>query len=138
MNNDPHTAEPPDGDGPEIIEQVDANQLPHFVTTLKSAEQQIGENIISALQHDDTVAVLTTVIMGPDGNQRIVSAALNPRLMSQVQEMLAKAQEEREDEELCIGFHCLVKPKVSDDSHAPEREDKENNPTSHTQDPKSK
>ncbi len=116
MNNEPHADESSEQNAPEIIEHLDEQHLPHFVTTLKSAEQQIGENIITALQHDDTVAVLTTVIMGPDGNQRIVSAALNPRLMSQVQQMLAEAQREREDEEMCIGFHCLIKPRTPTDA----------------------
>ncbi len=95
----------------EVVEQVDSNQLQHFVTTIKTAEQQVGENIIQALQHDGTVAVLTTVVVGPDGQQRVVSAALKPEMMQQVQTILMKAQTEREEEEPCVGFHCLVKPK---------------------------
>ncbi len=90
---------------------VDPNQLTHFVTTIKNAEQQVGEHIIKALQHGDTVAVLTTVIVGPDGTQRIVSAALDPRRLTQVNEILRSAQQEREEQEPCFGFHCLVKPK---------------------------
>lgn len=95
----------------EVVQKVDSNQLQHFVTTIKTAEQQVGENIIQALQHDGTVAVLTTVVMGPDGQQRVVSAALKPELMQQVQTILMSAQDEREEEEPCVGFHCLVKPK---------------------------
>ena len=49
----------------QIVEKADPGQLQHFVTTIKSAEQQVGENIISALHHEDTVAVLTTVVVGP-------------------------------------------------------------------------
>jgi len=94
----------------EVVEKVDSNQMQHFVTSIKTAEQQVGENIIQALQHDGTVAVLTTVVMGLDG-QRIVTAALKPELMQQVQTILMNAQEEREEEEPCVGFHCLVKPK---------------------------
>lgn len=96
---------------PEIVEKVDPQQMAHFVTEIKSAEQQVGENIIKALQHDGTVAVLTTVVRGPDGQQRVVSAALNPSMMAQVQQVLMTAQDEREPEEPCVGFHCLVKPK---------------------------
>lgn len=99
----------------EVAEKVDPKQLQHFVTTIKSAEQQVGENIIQALQHDGTVAVLTTVVVGSDGQQRVVSAALDPKMMSQVQMVLAKAQEEREEEEPCVGFHCLIKPKKKQD-----------------------
>lgn len=95
----------------EIAEKVDSKQIAQFVTTIKNAEQQVGEHIINALQHDDTVAVITTVMMGPDGQQRVVSAALDPARMQQVQEIMQAAQKEREPEEPCVGFHCLVKPK---------------------------
>jgi hypothetical protein len=94
---------------PAVVEKVDVRQLPHFVSPLRSIEQQVGENIMQALHHDDTVAVLTTVVMGGDGVQRIVSAALDPHLMSEVQAILASAQAERQEEVPCIGFHCLLK-----------------------------
>lgn len=95
----------------DVVENVDPNQLQHFVTTIKTAEQQVGENIIQALQHDGTVAVLTTVVMGQDGQQKLVSAALKPEMMQQVQGILMDAQEEREPQDPCFGFHCLVKPR---------------------------
>ena len=79
------------------------------MTTIKNAEQQVGEHIIAALQHDDTVAVLTTVAMGADGQQRVISAALNPDRMKLIQEILQQAEQEREEEQPCVGFHCLVK-----------------------------
>lgn len=97
----------------DVVEKADTQQLQHFVSTIKTAEQQVGENIISALQHDGTVAVLTTVVMGPDGQQRVVTAALKPAMMAQVQNILAEAAVEREEEEPCVGFHCLVKPKTN-------------------------
>lgn len=87
------------------------NQIAQFVTTIKNPAQQVGEHIIAALQHEDTVAVITTVAMGPDGQQRVISAALDPKRMEQVQEILQAADEERETEEPCVGFHCLIKPK---------------------------
>lgn len=92
-------------------DQVDQTQIAQFVTAIKNAEQQVGEHIIRALQHEDTVAVITTVAMGPDGQQRVISAALSPERMQQVQEILRAAEDEREDEEPCVGFHCLVKPR---------------------------
>lgn len=91
--------------------EVDGKKIAQFVTTIKNAEQQVGEHIIQALQHDDTVAVLTTVAVGQDGQQCVISAALNPERMKQVQEILLAAEQEREEEEPCFGFHCLVKPK---------------------------
>lgn len=104
----------------DVVEKVDASQLQHFVTTIKSAEQQVGENIINALGHDGTVAVLTTVVMGQDGQQRVVTAALNPQVMSQVQKLLMTAKEEREEEEPCVGFHCLIKPKAKKELPGPD------------------
>ena len=108
---------------PAVIHDVDTNQIRQFVTRIKSAEQQIGEHIITALQADGTVAVLTAVVVGPDGGQRIVSAALDPNILQQVQLLLADAQTQRDEEIPCIGFHCLLKRKES--SAPPEREVKE-------------
>ncbi len=90
---------------------TDGKKIAQFVTTIKNAEQQVGEHIIQALQHADTVAVLTTVAVGQDGQQCVISAALNPERMKQVQEILLAAEQEREEETPCFGFHCLVKPK---------------------------
>ena len=94
-------------------DQVDTHKIAQFVTTIRNAEQQVGEHIIRSLQHPGTVAVITTVVVGPDGQQRVVSAALNPQRLQQVQEILSAAEDEREQEEPCVGFHCLVKPKPS-------------------------
>ena len=109
------TPKPSDENDPstkiKVAQKVDQKQIKQFVTEIKNAEQQVGEHIIRALQEDDTVAVITTVMMGPDGQQRVVSAALDPARMKQVQEILMAASEERVDEEPCVGFHCLVKPK---------------------------
>ena len=92
-------------------DQADKSQISQFVTAIKNAEQQVGEHIIRALQHEDTVAVITTVALGPDGQQRVISAALSPERLQQVQEILQAAEDEREDEEPCVGFHCLIKPR---------------------------
>ena len=96
---------------PQVVQHVDHAQLQHFVTEIKSSEQQVGEHVIRALHHDGTVAVLTTVVLGPDGRQQVVSAALDPKMMRVVQSALADAEAEREHEEPCVGFHCLIKPK---------------------------
>lgn len=115
VSNEPCEAEPEPNVRPASISSSPHRQeratIAQFVTTIKNAPQQIGEHIIQALQHADTVAVLTTVVIGPDGQQRVISAALNPKRLQQVQEILQAAQEERIEEEPCFGFHCLVKPK---------------------------
>ena len=96
---------------PAVIQDVDSNQIKQFVTQIRSAEHQVGEHIIDALQDPDTVAVLTTVVIGPEGGQHIVSAALDPETLEEVQKMLVKAEEERREETPCVGFHCFLKRK---------------------------
>ena len=108
---------------PAVTHDVDASQIKQFVTRIKSAEQQIGEHILTALQEDGTVAVLTAVVVGADGGQLIVSAALDPNMLQQVQLLLADAQTQRNEEIPCVGFHCLLKRKES--SAPQEREVKE-------------
>jgi hypothetical protein len=95
----------------QVTNDVDSKQIAQFVTTIKNAEQQVGEHIIAALQHKDTVAVLTTVTIGPEGQQLLVSAALDPKRMKQVQDIMRSAEREREPEDPCVGFHCLMRPK---------------------------
>ncbi len=103
----------------QVTNDVDTSKMAQFATEILNAEEQVGRHIISALQHNDTVAVITTVAIGTDGTQRVVSAALNPERMKQVQEILTQADEEREKEEPCIGFHCLVKPKTTETPKKP-------------------
>ena len=86
-------------------------QVARFVSKIKNLELQIGEHVLAALQHPETVAVLTTVVVGLGGEQHIVSAALSPQRMSQVNELLEEAHEDRINDEVCFGFHCLLKPK---------------------------
>ncbi len=108
----PNASLPHDADDlPAVTNKVDRNQLKQFVTRIKTAEQQVGEHIITALQDPDTVAVLTAVVVGSDGTQAVVSAALNPDLLKQVQELLHTAEEDRDEEVPCVGFHCLLKKK---------------------------
>ena len=113
------TTETPNSDAATSVgrvqpaDQADQTQLTQFITTIRNAEEQVGEHIIRALQHSDTVAVITTLAIGPDGKQRVISAALNAQRMQQVQEILNSAQQERLEEEPCVGFHCLVEAKTA-------------------------
>ncbi len=103
----PHDA----NDLPAVTNRVDTNQIKQFATQIKSAEQQIGEHILIALQDPETVAVLTAVVVGNDGTQSIVSAALDPRILKEVQRLLRDAENQRDEEIPCVGFHCLLKRK---------------------------
>ncbi len=93
----------------QVVVNATATEIARFVSTIKNAEQQVGEHIIQALQHADTVAVITTVVIGPDGQQHIVSAALDPTRAAQVNALLQTAVQQREEEVPCVGFHCLIK-----------------------------
>ena len=81
---------------------------PQFVTNLAPVEQQVGTHVIAALQHAGTVAVLTTVAMGPDGHQRVVSIGLDADKMGDVQRALRDADEANRQRVPCIGFHCYL------------------------------
>ncbi len=118
---DPSGDSDPSGDGPglphdandlpAVTTRVDGNQIKQFATQIKSAEHQIGEHILTALQDPETVAVLTAVVAGTDGTQSIVSAALDPQILKQVQRLLHDAEVKRDEEVPCVGFHCLLKRK---------------------------
>jgi hypothetical protein len=99
-----------EGNAPEV-QNASAKQIQQFVTSIKNPQLQVGEHVIAALQHEDTVAVLTSVVVGPGGQQHIVSAALDPQQAAVVNQLLQGAVQQREEETLCVGFHCLVKPK---------------------------
>ncbi len=99
---------------PSIVQHVDRTQIKQVITRIQSAEQQVGEHIVKALQDDETVAVLSTVVVGGDVGQHIVSAALDPGILQQVQHLLRDAQSQRDEEIPCIGFHCLLKRKDHD------------------------
>jgi hypothetical protein len=95
----------------QVAQNATGKQVARFVSKIKNLEHQVGEHVVQALQHPDTVAVLTTIVIGPSGDQHIVSAALNPSKMAQINALLQEAVEERVEDEICLGFHCLLKPK---------------------------
>ena len=101
------------------VQNADANTIAQFVTTIKNAEQQIGEHVVRALQHGNTVAVLTTVVVGPGGRQHVISAALDEQKTAQINELLKDATLDKEDEEFCMGFHCLIQPQKGAPSESP-------------------
>jgi hypothetical protein len=90
--------QPPAPDGPPQ----------EFMSVLKSFEQQVGEHVISVLQQEGTVAVMSTVLPAPDGTQRIVSIGLDARRMEEVQRLLAESDTEAAPPVPCVGFHCYL------------------------------
>lgn len=109
---------PADGDddlqtAPQVVVNAGVTELKRFVSTITNAEQPVGEHINRALQHPDTVAVITSVLVGPEGQQHLVSAALDPTRAAPVNVLLHSAFEQWEPEEPCVSFHCLLTPKRS-------------------------
>jgi hypothetical protein len=97
--------------GQRVSQNMTEQQVARFVSKIKNLEQQVGEHVVAALQHPDTVAVITTIVASPSGEQHIVSAAIDPHRMALINELLSAAEQEREDDEICLGFHCLLTPK---------------------------
>ena len=89
----------PDGETPTVIAEV------------TSPSEQIGRNVMAALNDPDAVAVLTTLVPGL-GSDRVVSVGLTPQQMHQVGILLNEIESEDEatanDEERCIGFQCRI------------------------------
>jgi len=110
MNNAPRNSLPHDDNNMPAVTNQDSAQLRQFVTQIKSYEHQIGDHIITALQDPNTVAVITAIVAGPTG-QALVSAALDPDMLEQVQKIVHNAEVKRDEEVPCVGFHCLLKKK---------------------------
>jgi hypothetical protein len=100
---------------PDPDEEEEEGGLPQFVSVLTPVEQQVGLHVLGALQHPETVAVLTMIAAGGDGQQRVVSVGLNPERLAQVQQLLLEESEERKRRVPCIGFHCRLEDKSADD-----------------------
>jgi hypothetical protein len=100
---------------PDPDEEEEEGGLPQFVSVLTPVEQQVGLHVLGALQHPETVAVLTTVAAGSNGRQRVVSVGLNPQRLAQVQQLLIEEPEVRKRRVPCIGFHCRLEDKEADE-----------------------
>ncbi|MBT4524746.1 MAG: hypothetical protein HOI88_01135 [Phycisphaerae bacterium] len=82
--------------------------VPHFVTPLRPIVLQVGEHVISALEEEDTVAVLTT-ITGSAIGQQVISIPLKAEHVQQVHQLIEQIHESKEPERVpCVGFHCLI------------------------------
>ena len=89
----------PDGETPTIMSEV------------ISPTEQIGRNVMAALQDPDSVAVLTTLVPGL-GSDRVVSVGLTREQMHEVGILLNEIETEddadADDERRCIGFQCRI------------------------------
>ena len=105
---------------PEKKQQGDEQETPvsRFVTKLLTIERQVGEHVLAALEQPETVAVLTTVASGIR-HDRVVSVPLSRGPVQDITSILARAQQEpeEEDDSPTIGFHVVL------DAQDPEEEE---------------
>lgn len=102
-------------DTPTDTPAPDANE--HYVTMIRSVERQVGEHVLAALNDDDAVAAITTLVPGVR-NDRIVSMPLDRDQIQAIQGILEQARAEAEsavDEEPgrhegFLGFHTILQP----------------------------
>jgi len=74
--------------------------------------EQVGQNVLTALDQPGTVAVLSTLVPGIRAD-RIVSVPLSPAQLHEVHALLNDLvpAEPVDDEDMpCIGFHCEMQP----------------------------
>ena len=82
--------------------------IPTLVTRLHPIAIQVGEHVLSAMEQEDTVAVITTITGSKSGPQ-VVSIPLNPEHLQQVQGLIQEIHESDEPESVpCVGFHCYI------------------------------
>jgi hypothetical protein len=85
-----------------------AGSIPTLVTPIQSLAGQVGVHVMTALDHGDTVAVLTT-ITGSRTGQQVVSIPLTAEHVMQVHGLIEEIHESDEPERVpCVGFHCHI------------------------------
>jgi hypothetical protein len=90
--------------------EIDNEQegVPHFITPLHPIAVQVGEHVLSAMEHEETVAVLTTITGSINGKQ-VISIPLTAEHMQQVHILIEEIHSSDEPENVpCVGFHCYV------------------------------
>jgi len=95
-------------DTPKEETETKTEGVPHFITPLRAIASQVGEHVLAALEHEETVAVLTTVTGSKDG-QQVVSIPLTGEHLEQVHDLIEEIHESDSPEKIpCVGFHCFL------------------------------
>ena len=89
--------------------------VPHFVSPLLPIARQVGEHVLSAMEHEETVAVLTT-ITGSNHGKQVISIPLTAEHVQRVHTLIEEIHESDEPDRVpCVGFHCILEKDDSDD-----------------------
>ena len=87
----------------------EANSGPQIIaSSMITMSEQVGQNVLTALDQPETVAVLTTLVPGIQAD-RIVSVPLSRQQLGEVQALLhslVPAEPVAEADMPCVGFHC--------------------------------
>lgn len=91
------------------------------VTTIRTVDRQVGEHVLAALNEEDAVAAITTLVTGVR-TDRIVSMPLTREQVEAIREVLEQAQaeatefEEEEEgrREGFLGFHTVLRPETNE------------------------
>jgi hypothetical protein len=103
-NNEIEPTDQQQGENPAENE----GSIPTLVTPIQNLAGQVGTHVMAALNHGDTVAVLTT-ITGSRTGQQVVSIPLTAEHVQQVHGLIEEIHESDEPERVpCVGFHCHI------------------------------
>jgi hypothetical protein len=90
---------------------------PTLVTDLSPITEQVGTHVLNALQEDECVAVISTIVPGFP-TDRVVSVPLNSNQMANIGAILNEVVDEPDgpEDRPCIGFQCrLPEPRKEED-----------------------
>ena len=98
------------------IEEVKEEGVPHFVSPLHTIANQVGEHVLTAMEHEETVAVLTTITGSKQGRQ-VISIPLTAQHVQQVHGLIEEIHISDEPQRVpCVGFHCFLDQEESEDT----------------------
>ncbi len=99
----------------EEQEEPKVEGVPHFVSQIHTIANQVGEHVLSAMEHEETVAVLTT-ITGSSHGQQVISIPLTAEHVQQVHGFIEEIHTSNEPQDIpCVGFHCFLDQEESEE-----------------------
>lgn len=108
------TSEEPSKELNESGETIEEG-VPHLVSPIYTITNQVGEHVLSAMKHEETVAVLTT-ITGSTHGQQVISIPLTAEHVQRVHGLIEEIHQSDEPERVpCVGFHCFLDEKESEE-----------------------
>ena len=85
--------------------------VPTLVSPLHPISLQVGEHVLVAMEHEETVAILTTITGSKSGPQ-VVSIPLTQEHLTKVHGFIEEIHRSDEPEKIpCVGFHCFIDQK---------------------------